>query len=65
MVRVLTLPTTTMLVITPLVLLAAQVPLEEVLVADPLELADAQVAADTRMVDEDSLERVYSLVFKV
>ena len=47
MVRVLTLPTTTMLVITPL---------EEVLVADPLEAADAQVAADTRMVDEDSLE---------
>lgn len=56
MVRVLTLPTTTMLVITPLVLLAAQVPLEEVLVADPLEAADAQVVADTRMVDEDSLE---------
>lgn len=56
MVRVLTLPTTTVLVITPLVLLAAQVPLEEVLVVDPLEAADAQVAADTRMVDEDSLE---------
>lgn len=56
MVRVLTLPTTTMLVITPLVLLAAQVPLEEVLVADPLEAADAQVEADTRMVDGDSLE---------
>lgn len=54
MVRVLTLPATTMLVITPLVLLAAQVPLEEVLVADPLEAEDAQVAADTHMVDGDS-----------
>ena len=56
MVRVLTLPTTTMLVITPLVLLAAQVPLVEALVADPSEAADAQVAADTHMVDGDSLE---------
>lgn len=56
MVRVLTLPTTTMLVITPLVLLAAQVPLEEALVADPSEAVDVQVAVDTLMVDVDSLE---------